>query len=67
MEDDPKYDWNIEPLPKNAQIWIQKADGNFVEIGPVRFSAGKSIVCEPIPGREGIHYVQDWYGLTHFG
>lgn len=25
------------------------------------------LICSPIPGREGIEYVPDWWGITEFG
>ena len=54
--------------PKNFRLFIEKAEGDFVEIGKVISAKPRTIICEPIPGPNGtIEYVQDWVHLTHFG
>lgn len=64
--------------PKNMQVWIADAEGNFVPVYPEtmpmrareleeRWQAGDWIRCELVPSADGIRYAQDWSDLTHFG
>ena len=67
---------------KGFSLSVENADGEFVPVsgiaplGPefrtieahvLSERQTRPIVCYPIPGRDGIEYVQDWLGLTHFG
>jgi hypothetical protein len=59
-------DSHLPFVGKNFTLSIENADGEFVEVRPIRVFRDK-IVCLPIPGRDGIEYVPEWFGITHFG
>jgi hypothetical protein len=57
---------------RDVQIWIMDANGDMVPMTPVRHYSGSTakperITCLPTPGRNGVEYVPDWFGITTHG
>ncbi|MGJ0508918.1 MAG: hypothetical protein ACR652_17680 [Methylocystis sp.] len=53
-EDDQKYAWSNE-RPEE------------IVVTPLTEAECRPIVCSPVSGPNGVEYVPDWFGLTHFG
>lgn len=55
------------PKRPKIQMWLVGKEGEFVPIVPVAAEPRRKIVCLPVPGRDGVEYVPEWWGLTIHG